>query len=298
MYDPAISILLKPNSIGLTDSMKSNSTYRNITVLRILATLLMISFIEPAYAGVFQSTGAPLQESEKYNPNGLRLYENVYSDTAEAIVIGKSVDNRDLLAFEKGSGDHVVLILGGTHGDEPLSVELAITFRDSLSQHIDVPSETRVVLVPIVNPDGLLQNTRTNFSGVDLNRNFPTKNWNADFRDPRKNPGSSAGSEPETQALIDLIETYKPDRIISIHTPLEMVNFDGPALELAEKMAVHNKYPVSGDIRGNVGYPGSLGTYAGIERQIPIITLELPRDNFTDIWPGNRDALIAAITFP
>ena len=72
-----------------------------------------------------------------------------------------------------------------------------------------------------------------------------------------------------------------------------MVNYDGPGLRLAEKMAVYNGYPV----RGDIGYPtpGSFGNYAGVEKRIPTITLELPRGSFESMWEANRDALLAAI---
>jgi murein peptide amidase A len=51
------------------------------------------------------------------------------------------------------------------------------------------------------------------------------------------------------------------------------VNWDGPAQKVAEVMAKANGYPVCKDI----GYPtpGSLGSYAGKDLNIPIITLEL-----------------------
>ena len=47
----------------------------------------------------------------------------------------------------------------------------------------------------------------------------------------------------------------------------------GDAKELAEKISVIIKYPVE----ESIGYPtpGSFGTWAGIERNVPTITLEL-----------------------
>jgi len=74
---------------------------------------------------------------------------------------------------------------------------------------------------------------------------------------------------------------YQPAKIISIHTLLRAINYDGQAAELAKLMSKYNDYPVSKDI----GYPtpGSFGTYAGIERNIPTTTLELPRGQFQKI---------------
>ena len=59
-------------------------------------------------------------------------------------------------------------------------------------------------------------------------------------------------------------------------------------------MSHFNQYPV----RGNIGYdtPGSFGTWAGIDRQIPTVTLELPHDQSGEsAWLANREALLAAI---
>jgi len=74
-----------------------------------------------------------------------------------------------------------------------------------------------------------------------------------------------------------------------------MVNYDGPARELAIEMAMFNDYPV----RKDIGYPtpGSLGNYAGNENKIPTITLELPRKSFQMIWEENREALLISIIY-
>jgi protein MpaA len=92
-----------------------------------------------------------------------------------------------------------------------------------------------------------------------------------------------------------LIDQFEPTRIVSVHIPLETVNYDGPARTLAERMAHHNGYPVKADI----GYPtpGSFGTYAGKERGLPVITLELPAASLEEVWPSNRDALDEALRF-
>ena len=71
-------------------------------------------------------------------------------------------------------------------------------------------------------------------------------------------------------------------------------NFDGPAEELAQTMSRHNEYSVL----KSIGYPtpGSFGSWAGIDRQIPTITLELPSDASGPIaWQENREALLSAI---
>ncbi|MBO6257469.1 DUF2817 domain-containing protein [bacterium] len=135
-----------------------------------------------------------------------------------------------------------------------------------------------LLLIPCLNPDGMQNNTRTNANGVDLNRNFPTKNWGEDTSAAGDNPqdyygGKSAGSEIETQFVIDIIEKYQPKLILTLHAPYKIVNYDGPAQDIAQKVSDIIGYPVE----PSIGYPtpGSFGTYCGVERNIPTITLEL-----------------------
>lgn len=135
-----------------------------------------------------------------------------------------------------------------------------------------------LIFIPCLNPDGMQLGRRTNANGVDLNRNFPTKNWGEDTSLAGDNPsdyygGKAPASEIETQFVIDVIEKYKPELIITLHAPYKVVNYDGPAKDTAEKISKIIGYPVE----ASIGYPtpGSFGTYAGVERQIPTITLEL-----------------------
>ena len=69
------------------------------------------------------------------------------------------------------------------------------------------------------------------------------------------------------------MENNSFDAIVTIHAPYKIINYDGPALELAQKISSILNYPVESDI----GYPtpGSFGTYCGVERQIPVITIEI-----------------------
>ena len=88
--------------------------------------------------------------------------------------------------------------------------------------------------------------------------------------------GEKPASEIETQFVIDIINEYKLEIILTLHAPFKVVNYDGPAEQLAEKISKIINYPVE----PNIGYPtpGSFGTYAGVERQIKTITLELDEE--------------------
>jgi protein MpaA len=206
---------------------------------------------------------------------------------------GRSVEGRPIVLREQGNRDSVVLVLGSIHGDEEAGGGVVVRLAEALSAETPDSLRRRIVLVPVVNPDGVRARTRWNAHGVDINRNFPTSNWDKGERRGIARHGDSPASEPETQLLMGLIERYRPALIITLHAALHVVNYDGPAKEIAERMGALNGYPVS----GSIGYstPGSLGTYAGVERQIPIITLELPRVGSDEGWQQNRDALLSMV---
>lgn len=158
-----------------------------------------------------------------------------------------------------------VLVIGVFHGDEPQGKFL-------IENYIEKNQNSNLLFIPCLNPDGMLKNKRTNANGVDLNRNFPAKNWELSEKDEFFG-GISPASEIETKFLIEVIEKYKPELILTLHAPYKVVNYDGPALEIAEKISKIVQYPVE----ASIGYPtpGSFGTYCGVERNIKTITLEL-----------------------
>ena len=156
------------------------------------------------------------------------------------------------------------------HGDEPQGEFLINNY---LSKTSTPPKN--LLFIPSLNPDGQELETRTNANEVDINRNFPTENWELGERN-RYFGGESPASEIETRFVIDVVEKYAPKLIITLHTPFKIVNFDGEAREISEKIAEIFNYPVE----ESIGYPtpGSFGTWAGVERQIPIITIEMDEE--------------------
>ena len=76
--------------------------------------------------------------------------------------------------------------------------------------------------------------------------------------------------------MIDIVEEIRPKLILTLHAPYKVVNYDGNAKEVAQMISDIIKYPVE----ESIGYPtpGSFGTWAGIEKEIPVITLELDEE--------------------
>ena len=163
-----------------------------------------------------------------------------------------------------------ILIIGGFHGEEPQGCLAINNYLNKLD--LNMKFNNNAYFLPCLNPDGLKLNQRKNANAIDLNRNFPTKNWQKTEANDEFFGGYSPASEDETKFLIDLINEIKPDLILTLHSPFAVVNYDGEASEIAQKISELSRYPVMSDI----GYPtpGSFGTYCGIERNIPTITLE------------------------
>jgi len=166
-----------------------------------------------------------------------------------------------------------VLIIGGVHGDEPEGPCAAFGLMAEVQKLQSL--NCSVTIVPQLNIDGCLKKERTNANGVDLNRNMPTKDWSPEIAQVRYHPGPSAGSEVENQLLIRLITELKPQLIISLHSWHPVLNTNGDCVSFAELIAKKTGYKVE----PTIGYPtpGCLGTYAGLERNHPVLTYEIER---------------------
>jgi protein MpaA len=208
--------------------------------------------------------------------------------------LGTSVEGRPIRMHVFGSGPRATLVLGAIHGSEPTSHTVVQRLLEHLRRHPEAAGGGRVAVIPVANPDGLERRMRTNKNLIDINRNFPAKNW-AKTRRGIYFGGERAASEPETLALIRAFEALAPARVISVHSMDKPCNnYDGPAKALAEAMAAHNGYAV----KPSMGYPtpGSFGTWVGVDQRVPIVTLELPRSMPGErAWEQNRAALLAAI---
>lgn len=202
----------------------------------------------------------------------------------------KSKGKRPLFFTVLGNPDtECTLFLGGVHGDELPTVYLLLKLADRLNEQPEAYADKCIVIAPLVNPDGFfaVPSQRVNANGVDVNRNFPTRDWQARAhalwrskgkQSKRYYPGATAGSEAETLFQMALLKRFRPSKIFSVHSPLGFYDFDGSPLALdtlgqwLENVGRETDFPVK-----KFGYfPGSLGNYGGYERNIFTLTLELP----------------------
>jgi len=211
--------------------------------------------------------------------------------TDDSETFGYSSEGTPIRGFVLGSGPETYLLIGVVHGNEPLGTPVLERLGAHLAENRGLLRGKRVVVLPLLNPDGLERGSRVNARGVDLNRNFPSSDWT-----PHPRHGRRPASEPETRTLLRIIDRFCPTRILSVHSPLACVNYDGPAEAIAIEMAGWTGYP----LRPSIGYPtpGSLGNYAGTDLQIATVTLELPPDlTEEDAWPQLSAALEGFVAF-
>lgn len=200
-------------------------------------------------------------------------------DTARLQASGaRSVQGRAILVrdIQPEEARTRVLVVAAMHGDELSSASVALHWL-KLAQA--APGKTHWRFVPVLNPDGLLRRPawRMNANGVDLNRNFPTPNWQRETKnywevltrkDPRRWPGRAPLSEPEAKFLFDELVRFNPHVIVSIHAPYGVLDFDGPQMPPTRLGRLY---------LDQVGvFPGSLGNYSGVQRGMPVVTVELP----------------------
>ncbi len=206
----------------------------------------------------------------------------------------KSILGRPLPYWVIGQGEETVLVFGGIHGDELTSSELAFDFLIFALENQDKLQGRRLVIAPLVNPDGFLSGSRNNARNVDLNRNFPANNWMVVGSRSRSTSGLHPRSEPETRFLLFLIDRFAPRRAVALHGAAKCVNWDGPAEDLARTMSTLTGLPT----RSSIGYatPGSFGSLMGVDRQVPVITLELPSNQKLESADRYRMALLYAVS--
>uniref|UniRef100_UPI0035696B94 M14 family murein peptide amidase A n=1 Tax=Hydrogenophaga sp. TaxID=1904254 RepID=UPI0035696B94 len=229
----------------------------------------------PSHPLANTATSSPCVEWAARLPN----VSQALCEQAELLpTVGRSVKGRALYARDVVAPEARlrVMVIGAIHGDELSSASLALHW---IQNAVQTPSNAHWRFVPALNPDGLLIKPaqRMNAHGVDLNRNFPTPNWERDAKiywekrtrkDPRRWPGPAPLSEPESRYLHDEMERFKPHLVVSIHAPYGVLDFDGPGTPPPQLGRLY---------LDQVGiYPGSLGNYGGVHKGMPVVTIELP----------------------
>lgn len=203
--------------------------------------------------------------------------------------IGYSVQGRAINAYYFGNGPTTILYTGAIHGNEQSSRYVTQQWIEELEAKArDIPADRQIVVVPIVNPDGIARSGRNNANSVNLNRNFPTFNWTSDTpvssgTTEQGAGGPSALSEPESKALADFTVRLQPRFVVTYHSKGSLVNSNdvGISIGLGQQYARLAGYGYISNAATNETFGFTMtGTYEDwlIERGIPAILIELNTD--------------------
>ncbi len=239
----------------------------------------MIRFVTIVAMLGAQLASLPGCASNKRESDNITSADLSDSDTWKPV--GFSVSGRAIEAITVGRGPARVLVVGGIHGDETEAQPSIGRLVELLGREPGASAATWRVIRDL-NPDGTAIGRRANANRIDLNRNFPARNF-----EKRTRHGDKPFSEPESNLLAKVVRFDRPDLIIAFHSTASgpFVNFDGPgsadAVAFAEGAGTTDP---RWRIVPEMGYatPGSLGSYFGQDRGIPILTVEFEREQ--DPW--------------
>ena len=155
------------------------------------------------------------------------------------------------------------------------------------------------------------KNTAT---GVDLNRNFRTGGWDG-LNDLRAKPSSELykgpfpESEPETRAMVQVIQGTAFDEVLSYHMQGQVLYWYAPtgaaavndrSREIAEVVKAATGYSLVPAENNGTGI-GSLKTWLSEVKGVPCVTIEagigtcpLPETDYEAVWQRNKDVLYEA----
>jgi predicted deacylase len=238
-----------------------------------------------------EPTPTSRQIAASSTPTPLFLINKQQSET-----IGHSMEGRPLNVYAFGNGEQERMIVAGIHGGDEWNT---ITLANQLIKHLnknpdDIPDDVTLYILPNLNPDGEARAHnkygRLNHNGVDLNRNFPV-NWLKDWdragcwNSLPTSGGIEPGSEAETQALMNFINSHNIQALISYHSAALGIfpgglPWDEDSTRLAQSIADVTAYPFP-PIDTGCTYSGTLADYA-VSTGIAAIDLELTNHFDTD----------------
>lgn len=152
------------------------------------------------------------------------LYDSICPESK--VQIGTSVLLNPIYSytFARRTGKIKIAIICTVHGGEHapffgIYKLFKYMYLDNLSdsKYTDFKDKFDVTIIPVANPDGMINYTRNNNNGIDINRNFPIHWKGADGGIGSATYGGTAPlSEPETNAIANICGNY--DIVIDIHS--------------------------------------------------------------------------------
>lgn len=221
--------------------------------------------------------------------------------------LGYSVEGRMILGAkisdipDQEENEPEFRIIGCHHGNEYMSVEMALLMLEYLTDNYESDSQTthlvndlEIWIIPMMNPDGRTAGTRYNADGVDLNRDYGYM-W--DYGSP------GIFSQPETKTIREHALKNNFSVSLSFHTSGDVMNHvwnykDFPVadsafiVDISEEYGSYNGYWV---VEGYNWYQtyGDCNDWSYGSRGDIDATIETANSNISNVWNLNRDAMLA-----
>jgi hypothetical protein len=121
----------------------------------------------------------------------------------DVTIIGKSVLEKPIYSYKKGSGKLKIYLWSQMHGNESTTTKALFDFINLLNNGSDLARQLlesfTFYCIPMLNPDGAKLYTRANANSVDLNRDSQNR------------------TQPESKILRTIFEEFKPDYCFNLH---------------------------------------------------------------------------------
>lgn len=194
------------------------------------------------------------------------------AEVTRTLVVGHSLQGRPIVVYRRffPGARRRLLVIGNVHGSEPAGLRVAARLRNAVP-----PPDVDLWILPTANPDGVAHGTRTNAAGVDLNRNFPYQWRRANIgRGTYTGPGPL--SEPESRALLGLVQLINPRLTVTFHQPLDGVGRNVKRNDVVVALAAGLHLPVKEFSCTGICY-GSFTSWFNRTRPGVAVTVEFPR---------------------
>jgi len=216
--------------------------------------------------------------------------------SGEKQIFGYSTAGKPITGYVFGTGAETTLMFGSIHGNEMGTADLLNTLIKYIQENpTSVASSQRVVIIPILNPDGYYDRTdKTNANGVNLNLNFGTSDW-AMYGSEGQYAGPAAWSEVESRVLRSVVEKYLPTRMISYHSNGSLSNPESTQVSrnLAWWYAVESGYYYFADPSWD--YSGTATKWFEETYKKAAITVEL-NDHYMNDWGMNKKPMLELLS--
>ena len=272
--------------------------------------------------------------------------QKAYPEITVIETLGKSTDGNEIYALIVSDNPTTneyeprVRLTGSIHGNEGITTPVlldAVTYllenykTSSIAENII--NNTYTVVIPAINPDGLINNSRYNSNGVDLNRNFSYywENGSSHGTNPFSEIESQVFRDYSLQKLFHLSATFHTGETV-VNIPYDYVAYNNNSTNISSEYDLlrslgevysltgnfinspgllsltdlsGNNLVINGVVNGGDWYVvgGSLQDWSILETGCIDITMEISDlqgyfsdSNLSDVIYYNRDSILAYIS--